>query len=137
MQKEQYKCIKIYSDSQAAILALDKNEINSQLVKDTIQIWELITNRNIHVTLSWIKAHVGHEGNELADTQAKLGASREIINATTLVPWGSVKTAINEAIQAEWNIRWKNIPKHDATKYFWKQADKTRAEVFSTYVVLT
>ena len=53
---------------------------------DTIQVWELITNRNIHVTLSWIKAHVGHEGNELADTQAKLGAGREIINATTLVP---------------------------------------------------
>ena len=88
---EKYKYIRIYSDSQAAILALDKNEINSQLVMDTIQVWELITNRNIHVTLSWIKAHAGHEGNELADTQAKLGAGREIINATTLVPWGSVK----------------------------------------------
>ena len=105
MQNEQYKYIKIYSDSQAAILALDKNEIYSQLVMDTIQVWELITNRNTQVTLSWIKAHVGHEGNELADTQAKLGANREIINATTLVPWGSVKTAINEAIQAEWNTR--------------------------------
>ena len=52
---EQYKYIRIYSDSQAAILALDKNEINSQLVMDTIQVRELITNRNIHVTLSWIK----------------------------------------------------------------------------------
>ena len=65
MQNEQYKYIKIYSDSQAAILALDKNEIYSQLVLDTIQVWELITNRNTQVTLSWIKAHVGHEGNEL------------------------------------------------------------------------
>ena len=42
-QKGQYKYIKIYSDSQAAILALDKNEIYSQLVMDTIQVWELIT----------------------------------------------------------------------------------------------
>ena len=64
----------------------------------------MITSRNIHVTLSWIKAHVRHEGNELADTQAKLGAGREIVNATTLAPWGSVKIAINEAIQAEWNL---------------------------------
>ena len=94
---------------------------------DTIQIWELITNRNIHVTLSWIKAHVGHEGNELADTQAKLGAGRETINATTLAPWGSVKTAINESILTEWNIRWNNLPKHDATKYFWKHADKNKS----------
>ena len=64
MINERYKYIKIYSDSQAAILALDKKEIYSQLVMDTIQVWELITNRNIQVTLSWIKAHVGHEGNE-------------------------------------------------------------------------
>ena len=42
MQNEQYKYIKIYSDSQAAILALDKNEIYSQLVLDTIQVWELV-----------------------------------------------------------------------------------------------
>ena len=84
-QNEQYKYIKIYSDSQAAILALDKNEIYSQLVLDTIQVWELITNRNTQVTLSWIKAHVGgHEGNELADTQAKLGANRDIIKMQPL-----------------------------------------------------
>ena len=70
---------------------------------DTIQVWELAINRNIHVTLSWIKAHAGHEGNELADSQAKLGAGRENINAITLVPWGTVQTAINESIQAEWN----------------------------------
>ena len=71
---------------------------------DTIQAWELVSNRGTHVTLSWIKAHAGHEGNELADTQAKLGASRELINASTLVPWGSVKLAISEAIQQEWNL---------------------------------
>ena len=133
---EKYNYIRIYSDSQAAILALDKNEISSQLVMDTLQIWELITNRNIHVTLSWIKAHVGHEGNELADTQAKLGAGRETVNATTLAPWGSVKIALNEAIQSEWNTRWKNLPKHDATKYFWKKADKIKAGVFLTYAAL-
>ena len=52
MHTEQYKFIKIYSDSQAAILALDKNEIYSQLVLDTIQVWEIFKNRNIHVTLS-------------------------------------------------------------------------------------
>ena len=48
---DKYKYIRIYSDSQAAILALDKTEINSQLVRDTIHVWELITNRNIHVIL--------------------------------------------------------------------------------------
>ena len=73
------------------------------------------------------QAHAGHVGNELADRKAKLGANRDIINATTLVPWGSVKTAINGAIQTEWNNRWKNLPKHDATKYFWKKADKNKS----------
>ena len=63
----------------------------------------------------------------MADTQAKLGANRDNINATTLVPWGSVKTAINESIQAEWNNRWNKLPKHDATKFFWKKADKNKS----------
>ena len=38
-----------------------------------------------------------------------------------------MKLAISEAIQQEWNKRWKNLPKHDATKYFWKQADKNKS----------
>ena len=40
---------------------------------------------------------------------------------------GLSKNSINEAIQTEWNIRWKNLPKHDATKYFWKKADKNKS----------
>ena len=92
---DNHNYIQIHSDSQAAIRAIRKTEIKSQLVLDTIQIWEIIANRFNSVTLSWIKAHAGHEGKELADTQAKLGAARERINATTMTPWGTVKTTIS------------------------------------------
>ena len=59
--------IKIFSDSQAAILALGNSEMPSQLVRETKFILNKLAGKVQRLSVVWIKANVGHEGNEEAD----------------------------------------------------------------------
>ena len=61
-------------DSQAALLALNNDHVKPKLVKETVDILNLLVSSGKNITLSWVKAHVGYLGNELADEAAKGGA---------------------------------------------------------------
>ena len=61
------KYIKILSGSQAAIKALNKPRITSQSVLTALEYMETQALKVKHLTLAWIKAHAGTEGNEQAD----------------------------------------------------------------------
>ena len=50
--------IKIFSHSQAAILALKSNTVTSSLVKQTIITLNTLADSTIRVEINWIKAHV-------------------------------------------------------------------------------
>ena len=119
--------LKIFSDSQAALLAIDKVHISSTMVRDAVCTLEELANKINNTKLLWIKAHIGHEGNEIADRQAKLGAERTQITCVTPKPWGLIKNLIAEKITEEWKNRWEHIQKHDATKFFWKFPDKNKS----------
>ena len=67
------KYIKILSDSQAAILALNNPRITSKSVLEALENMETLALKCTTLTLAWIKAHVGLEGNEQADQAAKEG----------------------------------------------------------------
>ena len=54
--------VKIFSDSQAAILALNSNTVTSSLVKQTIITLNLLADCTERLEICWIKAHVGYEG---------------------------------------------------------------------------
>lgn len=65
----------IYSDSQAALRALDSYATKSKTVLNCLKsIEELSANRK--VTLKWIPAHSGFIGNEKADELAKTASSK-------------------------------------------------------------
>ena len=69
------KYIKILSDSQTAIKALNKPRITSKSVLTALEYMETLALQVNHQTLAWIKAHVGIEGNKQADQAAKEGAA--------------------------------------------------------------
>jgi ribonuclease HI len=71
--------VKILSDSQAALLALNQNSFKSQAVYNTALKLNELASKSKKVTLVWIKAHVGHEGNEKADQLAKDATMYELL----------------------------------------------------------
>ena len=57
--------------------ALDKDGVTSQTILNTKNALYELKQVKRAVTLKWIKAHIGIDGNELADEYAKLGATAE------------------------------------------------------------
>ena len=91
-----YNYIKIQSDSQAAIQALNNPRINSKSVLNAIESLETLASITNFLTLASIKAHVGTEGNEQADQAAREGAARgkNKLLVKTPIPWQVAKTKI-------------------------------------------
>jgi ribonuclease HI len=115
------KYVKILSDSQAALLALASNTVNSRGVLDTMKELEHLSLNGTVVRLAWVKAHVGLEGNELADSAAKLGGLDEMgtnRKVQLLRPLSSLKADISTAIRDEWGNRWLATDKYRMTKQF-------------------
>ena len=86
--------ITLFSDSQAAILAINKSTIQSRTVLRAVQALHALGHLKI-VHLQWIKGHNGSTGNELADHLAKLG-SRQVIEGPG--PWLPMARAQVKAI---------------------------------------
>ena len=80
-------------DSQAALKALSENSIKSETVRQTIR--KLLT-RGFDIprlTLAWIKAPIGYEGNELADHTAKQGDLEPHMSIKTDIPISKTEIA--------------------------------------------
>ncbi|XP_035231613.1 ribonuclease H-like [Stegodyphus dumicola] len=73
------KDVDLFSDSQSALLAIVSGKSFTKLVFDAhLLLIENLKKRNIN--LHWIKGHIGHEGNELADTCAKQATLKSSID---------------------------------------------------------
>ena len=108
--------IKIFSDSQAAILALDSSEMTSLHVKETKNTLNTLATKVQRISVVWIKAQVGHEGNEEADRLAKIGTTKNEnqINVGTLQ--AEIKSEINKSTQCKWDKKWQTYSKAKHTK---------------------
>ena len=73
-QKVKTKNITIFTDSQSALGAIDKHKTNSKTVNSTISKLNKLGKNNT-IKLKWVKAHVGLDGNEIADGLAKEGST--------------------------------------------------------------
>ena len=83
--------IKIFSDSQAAILALNSNTVTASLVKQTIISLNLLGDSTKRVEICWIKAHIGHDGNERADQLAREAVKHSQVRLNTPQSWACYK----------------------------------------------
>ena len=71
MNMGRIKYVKFFSDSQAAIKALNKSEITSKIVLDAHMALNMLAKDTRRCDLVWVKAHAGHDGNEEADHMAR------------------------------------------------------------------
>ena len=68
---------------------------------------------------NWIKAHAGHQGNELADEIAKEAATNSDIKVCyERIPKSAVKSELSENSETKWQIEWDRTTKGVTTKIF-------------------
>ncbi|GBL87575.1 hypothetical protein AVEN_165182-1 [Araneus ventricosus] len=95
--------INIHTNSLSSIAALKSASARSGFVnnikKDLFQLKHL-------VGLSWVKAHIGIQGNELADQQAKL-ATTTGVDKDIPAPRSFIKRTLNIYMINEWNEYWR------------------------------
>ena len=125
---DKIKYIIFFVDSQAALLALKSSTMTSVLVLDTKKILSELALKTRRLTLVWIKAHVGHEGNEHADELAKQGTTEDNKNNTILPPITNIKEKINKYFQKQWDQEWTSYPEARHTKEFYKCNDADKAK---------
>ncbi|GBN14594.1 Putative protein in type-1 retrotransposable element R1DM [Araneus ventricosus] len=95
--------INIHTDSLSSIAAIKSASARSSFVNNIKQ--DLVKIKHL-VGLSWIKAHVGIQGNELADQQAKL-ATTTGVDTIIPAPRSYVKRLLNKLMIKEWNDYWR------------------------------
>ncbi len=122
-----------FSDSQAALLALNGASISSKVVNTCINNLNAL-GQSRTVILRWIKAHVGHEGNEWADLLAKKGASNDegmegYTKVRVPVPMASINLKIAKFTVQEWTNEWKNKSDCRQSRRMMTGPDKRRTKV--------
>ena len=110
----------IRSDSQAALNAIGKTSTTSLIVKECVMTLNKLSEEN-RVSLQWIKAHVGFEGNEAADLNAKAGANSVEQGPEPFlpIPPSNLKQTIESEFSYHWASRWKEDPEFCKQTKLW------------------
>ena len=121
VQDGSVKYVKIFIDSQAAISAIGNPLVKSKIVERAVDSLNRLAETAISVTLVWIPAHKGHDGNEVADELAKKGAAESDTRRCLDVgqPMATLKANIRGQIYKEWLKEWNASATASHTKSFY------------------
>lgn len=121
--------IVIHSDSQAAIKALDKADVESKVVLAAMQNLDKLAVKQ-KVKICWVKAHAGNPGNEIADLLAKKGAITTTMEPEPIVPVPSsyIDCDISRETEKRWTARWHSYGAARQCKLFWPAANIIRSK---------
>jgi len=119
--------VHFFVDSQAALLALKSTTVDSLTVQNCIDSLNEL-GLKMCVTLCWVKAHVGHELNEIADDLAKAGSM--VANQTeSKMPTSYFKKLINDFQYKVWKTRWQELFAHWQSKIWLSGPNKNRSKL--------
>ena len=133
----------IFSDCKSALQALKRHYVSSIALKQCLKSLNDLASYT-SVKLRWIKAHVGHRGNEQADQIAKIGATAqypyhvdhgvvELFNVPA--PYSYLAHIVEKGVEDLWTHEWMSAKKPDGrpvyrqTKYFFPKPDKRKSYV--------
>jgi hypothetical protein len=85
------------------------------------------------VEFSWIKAHAGHRGNELADQLAKEAANyKNIEECYTKIPKSAVLSELKEQSVQQWQNEWERSSNGAIKSFFPKIEDRLKLRLNAT-----
>ncbi|GBL84429.1 hypothetical protein AVEN_117190-1 [Araneus ventricosus] len=118
------------SDNQASVQAAANPRSINTTAKEICK--SLITNEHIHI--SWIKAHVGYDGNEEADRSAKEAAESDRDPLSVKAPIFFLKSVFNKKkMMEDWQSDWEDedmgrtifdiLPRVSTQPCYWKREE--------------
>jgi ribonuclease HI len=116
------KHVKILTDSQALFKALDSKAVKSKTVNSVIKALNILAT-DCTVEIYWIKAHIGHHGNELADKAAKDGALGDDLPRQTASSGAGIKAHLTHLYMEKWKTRWRKLKTCRQTKIWLPEID--------------
>ena len=110
--------------------ALCGKDIKTEKVQRTVEEQSNLGFEIPQLTLTWIKARVGHEGSELADETAKQGALEPTMSVKVDIPISKteISNRLKEQIYSKWHLRWTTNPEYKHSKFFLCKPDTNRAK---------
>ena len=122
--------VTVFSDSQAALRALSGHIIKSKVVLNCIESLNTLA-ADRKVTLRWVKAHVGHVGNERADMLAKEGSELVVdgVEPFLPVPTCEFKLLVRDGLDKRWTKQWRVLDGHRQTKLWFDGPCRPKAYV--------
>ncbi|XP_035207776.1 uncharacterized protein LOC118182532 [Stegodyphus dumicola] len=128
------KMFTIYTDSFSALKALESiSEARNPLIDEIQNINLKLRRRGYQILYCWVPAHVGIQGNELADIIAKSAEEW----SRRLVPYRDMKKVIKQRIFSKWQAFWNDQLTNKLRRVkpqveYWKATRNRREEVILT-----
>ena len=123
----------IFTDSRISIDAIRNTRNHSHLIEEIRKKMTSLERANWNIELSWIKAHVGIVGNELADRLAK---AAEIVFIR--LPMSTLTSKIEEETKLKWQKDWEECTKAGITKEFFpKVHERQKLKIDITPILTT
>jgi ribonuclease HI len=107
----------VHTDSSITLQYLQNTKNEKYLIEETSKTAIALEKRNWTIRFTWIKAHAGIYGNELADKLAKEAARRVNISFNR-IPQNEIVQQLRAQSIAKWQNQWDHTTKGLATKQF-------------------
>ncbi|XP_035227189.1 uncharacterized protein LOC118199436, partial [Stegodyphus dumicola] len=125
LHSHQHSHVTIKTDSLSSLYAIWNADHPSEIIQGIQR--DLRSNPQYRTKLEWIKAHVGHYGNELADQLAK-EATTDPPDAPIIIPWphSYLKKTLRLRATGMWQNEWDQSTTGRRTHYFIGYVDTSR-----------
>jgi ribonuclease HI len=114
------RTVAIYTDSKVTLDSLKNNTKHSAIIEEIRNMVLKLKRQSWTIHFGWVKAHVGIEGNEAADTLAKEAAEDEDDRNYVYVrkPLSTIVASIKEVGLKKWQEHWERSEKGATCKSF-------------------
>ena len=132
--KGQERIAAIYTDSKITLDSLKNHNNHNYLIERIREKLKDLKMAKWTIEFSWVKAHAGIHGNEVADRLAKqAGQDIGLPLSFSKIPVSVVQSELHQQSQQKWEREWENSTKGEITKsYFPSVKDRLRTKTTLT-----